>query len=246
MTRAYETSNPSFNHMMHAQSLDSTGSTSLTQTIALPNDEYAVSVSEILRSSSSSRLMVQSWFLNGPQGLSSTYYADCYWSVPIESLLTSIPLFRPIDSAVMNDQGSKVLGSTYPCSVQWSGLLRIPKAFHDADVSFELGSNRGSCLTLFINDRICCGTCHSVGFHRNRYGRDLNQLPCKCRLEARGSLVSEFWRLSLYGNSDGGSPGWFLNWFSVNAHSEGFQPIQDSDILPSSTFEHNVAVFSGM
>ena len=246
ITYAVESSNPSFNNMMYARSQDSLDDIPLMQSLVLTSNNYAVSVVTTLRSSRSRRFSAQSWFLNGPQGLSSTYYYDCSWSVPFESLLTSIPLFRPIGSVVIDEHGSIFGGSTHPCSVQWSGLLRIPKASQNESISFELGNNQGSCLTLFINDKMCCSSCHSFVVHRKRYGRDLNYVPCKCTFEVRGSLASEFWRLSLYGNSDGGSPNWFLNWFLFNAHSDGFQPIQDSDVLPTSTVEHNITVFHGM
>ncbi len=246
MIHTFESSNPSFNKMTNAQFQDSTDDIALMQSITLSSDDITAPVTLTLRSSRSRRLLIQSWFLNGPQGLSSTYYADCSWTVPFESLLTSIPSFRPIGSAAMNDKGLQFVSMTHPCSVQWSGLLRISNVSQGASVSFELGCSRGSCLTLFINGIICCSTCHSFGFHHHKYGRSLNHKTCKCTSKVQGSANSDFWRLTLYGNSDGGSPNWDLKWFSENAHSDGFQPMQDSDVLPTSSIEHNITVFPGM
>jgi hypothetical protein len=249
MIQTSEVSNPSFNKMVQAQSQGLTHKESLMQSLTLSsNDRAPATIFTTIRSSKSSRLLIQSWFLNGPQGLSSTYYNDCSWSVPVESLLTSIPLFRPIGSAVLNDKGLRFGSMTYPCSVQFSGLLLRPNASQDATVSFELGSGRGSCLTLFINEKMCCGTCHTLGFNHNIHGingQHPNHLSCKCTFELRSSSVSKFLRLSLYGNSDGSSPSWFLNWFSVDSYSDQFQPIRDSDVLPTSTLESGITVSPG-
>jgi len=204
-----------------------------------------VSVSATLRSSESSRLSIQSWFLDGPQGLSRTYYADCSWSVPQESLIISLPRFRPIGSAFfVNSERAR---NVHPCSVQWSGMLRV---FNDASksssVSFELRSSRGSCLTLFINDTICCGTCLNSNFDYNGFNAyRLGYIPCMCTFELQGSVSTELWRLSMYGNSDGSDPNWSVKWFSNTTHRDGFQPLKDSDVLPTSTWESSVLVLPG-
>jgi hypothetical protein len=247
MIRLVETVKPSFNRISFPPKFHPDDKSS-TQLMTFSSYESGpLSSTAALLSANSNRLMIESWFLDGPRGLASTYYDDCSWSVPLESLVSSLPHFRPIGSFILNSKGLKVGSSTHPCSVQWSGLLRIPNASQDASVSFEIGSSAGSCLTLFINDRLCCGTCLNIGFSNNRrYDHRLGHIPCKCTFEGRSFLSSaEFWRLSLYGNSDGSDPTWHFNWLLMNENHEGFQPVKDSEILPVSTWECAVKVFQG-
>jgi hypothetical protein len=235
--RVCESSNPSFNKLSFLFHFVC-GDRTLTDTSAFSiNEGGPLAIASTLRSSRSSRLAVESWFPSGSQGLSSTYYADCSWSVPLESLMSSMPLFRPIGSVVLNHQGLQSGSGTHPCSVQWSGLLRMPYTSENSSVSFELGSNLGSCLTLFIRDILCCGTCHHVGLsHNGRYGRRRSHAPCKCTVEHLGSSSAQFWPLSLYGNSDGEDPNWQLKWFSSIAHvvRQQQQQQQQPFLCPSS------------
>jgi hypothetical protein len=245
--RVCESRNPSFNKLSFPFHLFCGDRISTDTSTFSINESGPLSIASTLHSSRSSRIAVESWFLNGPQGLSTTYYADCSWSVPLESLISSMPLFRPVSSVILDDKGLQAGSSTYPCSVQWSGLLRVPNASVNSSISFELGSSPGSCLTLFIRDTLCCGTCHHVVFsHNGRYGRRRSHAPCKCTVEAQSSSSAEYWPLSLYGNSDGDDPVWQLKWFSSIAHLDRFQPLRDSDIIPTSTAEASVQVFPGM
>ena len=247
MIRLVETINPSFNMISFPPKFyrDVKSSTQLL-TFSV-SESGPLFIAATLRSARSNRLLMESWFLDGPLGLSSTYYDDCSWSIPLESLVSSLPQFRPIGSFILNSKGLRFESSTHPCSVQWSGLFRIPNASQDATMSFEIGSSTGSCLTLFINDRLCCGTCLNIGFsHNRRYDHRLGHIPCKCTFQGGNFLSStEFWRLSLYGNSDGNDPNWYLNWLLMNENHEGFQPMEDRDILPTSTWESAVKVFEG-
>jgi hypothetical protein len=244
IVRVCESSNPSFNNILYSSGVicDDRSNTMIS---VVPSDgNIPLSATALLVSARSSRIAVESWFLHGPSGLSSTYYADCSWSNPLESLLSSLPLFRPIGSDILSHNGLQLGGNTHPCSVQWSALLRVPSGAQESYVSFELGSNFGSCLTLFINDKSCCDTCQHIsrsGMHRFHRSRNY----CSCSVEDRGSLSKAFWPLSLYGNSDGDDPDWTLKWFSRSAHPGGFQHITDGDVVPSSRGESSVAVLHG-
>jgi hypothetical protein len=246
LIRVCESSNPSFNKISFPSKL-LCGNPFMSQPAAFSSHESApVSVAITPRSSTSSQLLIESWFLNGPVGLSSTYYVDCAWSSPLESLISSMPLFRPIGSAVLNDKGLYSVSGTHPCSVQWSGLLQLPLASQNTSLSFELGSSAGSCLTMFINDAFCCATCHHGGYSRNgRHGHRRTHAPCKCTIHVTGSSVAQYWPLALYGNSDGEDPNWRLKWFSSTAHLDAFEHIKDTDVVPTSTGGSNVKVFPG-
>jgi hypothetical protein len=242
MFRVCESSSPSFNKLHYRQF-----SCPSTQILSFSSDESApLSATATLRSSESSRLSVESWFLSGPKGLSSTYYSDCSWSNPLESLVTSLPLFRPIGSVMLNQKGLRIGSSTHPCSVQWSGLLRIPFSSQNSSVFFELGSSPGSCLTLFINDDLCCGTCeHLMVSYNSGYRHRRSHTHCKCNIEFQGSSSAKSLPVSLYGNSDGEDPNWHLKWLSNVAHPDGFEPIRDDHVLPTSTGETSISVHHG-
>ena len=245
MFRSCESSSQSFNKMHSRHFLCSDNP--LTQTLSFSSEESApLSATATLRASQSSRVSVESWFLSGPKGLSSTYYSDCSWSNPLESLVTSLPLFRPIGSAILNHKGLRLGSITHPCSVQWSGLLRIPFSSQNSSIFFELGSSPGSCLTLFINDDLCCGTCEHLVFSYNSGHRHRrSHTHCKCTIESQGSLSAKSLPISLYGNSDGEDPNWYLKWLSNVAHPDGFEPIKDDDVLPTSIWETSISVHHG-
>jgi hypothetical protein len=245
MFRVCESSSPSFNKLHSRQFLCSDNP--LTQILSFSSDESApLSATATLRSSESSRLSIESWFLSGPKGLSSTYYSDCSWSNPLESLVTSLPLFRPIGSVILNHKGLRSGSSTHPCSVQWSGLLQIPFSSQNSYIFFELGSSPGSCLTLFINDDLCCGTCeHLVYSYNSGYRHRRSHTHCKCNIEFQGSSSTKSLPISLYGNSDGEDPNWYLKWLSNVAHPDGFEPIKDDHVLPTSTGETSISVHHG-
>ena len=244
--RAFESSSTSSINAFGISSMLFTFDKSSTQFLSFSSQESGtVSVSTTVRSSESRRLSIQSWFLDGPKGLSSTYYADCSWSVPQESILSSLPRFRPIGSAFFLNSERTL--NAYPCSAQWSGMLKIHNnASRGASVSFELRSSRGSCLSLFINDTVCCGTCLNPVFDYNGVNAHrLGYIPCKCTFEVQGSVSIELWQLSIYGNSDGNDPNWYIKWFLNTTHRDGLQPLKDSDVMPTSTWESSILVLPG-